>query len=285
VPTAIPLSVLDLQRRCNQASADRWQHFGEHRRRVTEAAIEERGGSIAVLGAGNCNDLDLGELARHFDKIHLFDLDRQALLHALAREPAAVAGRTVVHAPVDLSGAIDKMATFRDSRPTDEDLAGLPTSIVEHVLGAIAARFDTVVSTCLLSQLLHGAAIALGADHPDLTALSCVLALAHVRCVATLLAPGGRGVLITDMASSERIPQIAPSSSSDWEGLALRLEREHLSASGTGPSFLRRVLEDDRVITPLLAAPPRTLEPWIWRFGDRLNYLVHGFTFRRRTDE
>jgi hypothetical protein len=284
VDTVHPLSMLALQRRCNELSAGRWELFGEHRRRVTDAAVAAGGGTLAVLGAGNCNDLDLPRLAGHFRKIHLFDLDRQALLTAMAREPAAVSGRTVVHAPVDLSGVLHEMVWLRGLRLTDQELAFLPAKMVDNVLGAVPDRFDTVVSSCLLSQLLHGAAIALGPDHPDLTILSCVIALAHVRCLISILAPGGTAVLITDMASSERVEELERASGSDLDRLAHELEAEHRAASGTGPVFLRRLLEDDRVITPLLAGPPQSLAPWLWRFGHQDHYLVHGFAFRRRAD-
>jgi hypothetical protein len=59
-------------------------------------------------------------------------------------------------------------------------------------------------------------------------------------------------------------------------------KQRHRAASGTGPAFLQRVLEDDDVITPLLAAPARPVEPWLWRFGDTLTYLVHAIAFQRR---
>jgi hypothetical protein len=163
-------------------------------------------------------------------------------------------------------------------------LAILPTAILENVLAAVAARFDTVVSSCLLSQLIHGSTVALGPEHPDVSILSCAIALAHLRCVASLVAPGGTGVVITDMASSERHFRLESVASGALDELASELERTHRCASGTGPGFLWRVLTDDRLITPLLAAPPRPLAPWLWRFGRELTYLVHGVTFRVRPD-
>src|SRR4051794_19277034 len=161
--------MLDLQRRCNAASADKWSLFREHRRRVTDAAIEAGGKTLAVLGSGNCNDLELEALALGFDEMHLVDLDREALLRARAEVPEVVARKLVLRAPVDLSGAFGHLEAFRRVRPADADIAALPAAILDRVLVSLpAASFDTVVSSCLLSQLLHGCAVALGADHPDL---------------------------------------------------------------------------------------------------------------------
>ncbi len=190
----------------------------------------------------------------------------------------------MLHAPVDLSGIFGRLVSLRGGRASDEELAILPTAILENVLETVAARFDTVMSSCLLSQLIHGCTVALGPEHPDVPVLSCALTLAHVRCVASLVAPGGTGVIITDMASSEKHFRLESAATLDLKELATELERAHRCASGTGPDFLWRVLTDDALITPLLAAPPRPLDPWLWRFGSELTYLVHGVTFRLRAE-
>jgi hypothetical protein len=280
---AIPPPLVELQRRCNQASVDRWEHFAAHRERVTALAIEAGGQTLAVLGAGNCNDLDLAALGASFREIHLVDLDRGAVSRARARQPAAVAAKVFLHAPVDLSGAFARLARFRRCPPSDQQLAALPGASVDSVLTALPARHDVVLSTCVLSQILHGCAVALGPRHDHLPVLSCALVLAHLRSLALLLAPGGTGILVTDMASVETDPSREPCDDArDRAILASELERTHRAASGTGPAFLQRVLEDDDVITPLLAAPARRVEPWLWRFGDRVTYLVHAMVFERR---
>ena len=46
-----------------------------------------------MLGAGNANDLDLEQLARRFDEVHLVDIDAAALARATGRQTPGVRAR------------------------------------------------------------------------------------------------------------------------------------------------------------------------------------------------
>lgn len=48
-------------------------------------AHTESGATAAVLGAGECNDLDLGVLCGHFRKVYLLDLEESVMREACAR--------------------------------------------------------------------------------------------------------------------------------------------------------------------------------------------------------
>jgi hypothetical protein len=277
----LPGPFIDLQRRCNQISADRWATFTEHRARTTALALHAEGDTLAVLGAGNCNDLDLPALTARFASVHLVDLDAEALERAWRRQPGSVARKLVLHAPLDLSGVLPRLPEFRRQPPTDAEVAALPAAALAAVLAALPGRYDVVLSGCLLSQILHGCAVALGADHPRLTAISCALVLAHVRLLVLLLAPAGTAVLVTDMASSERFALDELWGQAEPEALAFELERLHLAASGTGPAFLRRLFAGDDVLAPLLRASPRLQPPWLWQFGETLSYLVTAWVLQR----
>lgn len=50
---------------------DKWQQY---RRELTDIIIEEcPSGSVLIVGAGQCNDIDIAKMSRHFDKVTLFD--------------------------------------------------------------------------------------------------------------------------------------------------------------------------------------------------------------------
>jgi hypothetical protein len=279
----LPPELVSLQRACNVWSAKRWHSFAEHRARLTSLvrqAAPPSGGRLAVLGAGNGNDLDVAALLRRYSEVHLYDLDGPALGRAWQRHHAP---GLVIHPPIDLSGALALLPGLSQRCPGDEEIAALPQACVDRVLGAIPQRYEVVLSACLLSQILHGTHVALGHQHPSLTAVSCAQVLAHARILAGLLRPGGRGLLVTDATSSQLVPSpelwgdAVPASD-----LLAQLEAAHLCAAGTGPRFLHRVLTEDRLLGPLLL-DTTSVEPWRWRWSSRRTYLVHALAFTVRS--
>ena len=286
---AIPVAadLVGLHRRNNRESAPLGAGFADHRSRVTALALEpreddDRGGSLAVRGAGNCNDLDLAACGGRFPEVHLVDLDGEALERARSRQNPEVAARLVLHAPVDLTGAFGRLADFRGKPATPQELAVLPARSVASVLEALPDRHDVVLSTCLLSQILQSAYVALGAEHPQLHLLACALALAHLRSVTRMLKPGGTAHLVTDAVSTETYPLVELWESRPPQALLEELERTGNVFSGTGPAFLRRILATDREVAPELAGPPRLHQPWLWHFSADRSYLVYALSFRRR---
>jgi hypothetical protein len=281
-PAGLPPALVRLQRSCNLASADRWEQFAEHRARLTELALHAAPaggqGRLAVLGAGNGNDLDLTGLAGHFREVHLFDLDAEALARARRRHPTRA---VVLRAPIDLSGMLPLLPALRRRPTTLAEIAHLPRTSLETVLAAIPERFDVVLSACLLTQILHGAHVALGSAHPHLTPVSCALVLAHARLLARLVRPEGIGLLVTDTVSAQSPLLDQALTRGSPADLLADLEAAHLCAAGTGPSFLHRVLAEDHAVGPLIE-PPTPVAPWPWRWSAHRSYLVHGLAFRAR---
>ena len=73
-----PHRLASQQARFNRSTRDHWPHFASHRDWIERLLVADGlggGGRLCVLGAGNCNDLDLPALAEAFDEIHLVDLD------------------------------------------------------------------------------------------------------------------------------------------------------------------------------------------------------------------
>jgi hypothetical protein len=274
-----------LHRQNNRQSSVLWDSFGTHRARVTalaQAAAPAEGGRLAVLGAGNCNDLDLEALAPHFRSIHLVDLDEEAVARARDRQAPEVAAKLVLHAPVDLSGAFARLGNYRRKPATAAELAVMPRNCVEGVVAALPGTFDAVMSTCFLSQLMQSAFVSLGERHPQLQMIACALALGHVRSVARLLAPGGRAHLVTDAVTTETYPLFELWDRQPPRALLEQLEKSDNVFSGTGPSFLRRILVTDAQVAPLLQGPPTLVEPWLWQFTEERSYLVYAWSFARK---
>lgn len=278
--------MIGFHRDLNRATADNWDSFAPHRRRVTDLLLAAGAGAgadatMAVLGAGNCNDLLLEEIAPRYAAVHLLDIDREAIKEARARQPAELAARLVLHAPVDLGGALAEVGRFRGRRARPDELGGLPGAGAHGALVAVPQRFEVVASTCLLSQLVHGCQRLLGDRHPQIQEIACAVVIAHLRIATQLVKPGGRGIIVTDVVSSDTYPLDEIWGQRDAWAIVDDLETTGNHLSGTTPKFLRRVINTDPVIAPLVGGT--SLEsPWLWRLSDAETYLVYALGFTRR---
>jgi hypothetical protein len=275
----LPSALLDYHRSNNRASADLGDHFAAHRARLTELILDAGGGDrLALLGAGNGNDVDLAALAGAYQAIHLIDLDAEAVRRARDRQPPEVAGRLLLQAPVDLSGVLAQLAAMRASATLPaERLAALPGEAVDRVLAAVPERFDSVVSCCLLSQLMHSCFLTLG-KHPQLSLIAGAVALAHLRALVGLARPGGRVLLATDTVSSESYPLEELWGQRSPGELLAHLEATGNVLSGTAPTLLRQLLTDPQLP---IERPARFIEPWLWRMDASMSFLVYAVSVTR----
>lgn len=281
---ALPAELIALHRTWNRETAANGALFAEHRARVTALVLEAAEGeasSLALLGAGNCNDVDLAALAARFPEVHLVDLDRESIQRARDRQPAGTRARLTLHAPIDLGGALERLESFKRRALGPADLGALPGASTAEALAAVPVRCDVVASTCLLSQIVHTCNRVLGSRHPQLEAVACALVVAHVRTLVQLAKPGGRAVLVTDSATSETYPLEELWGTRPPRAMLDELEQADNHLSGTGPAFLRRILRTDPVAAPLVEAP-LAVEPWLWRLNPELTLLVHALVMRRR---
>jgi hypothetical protein len=191
-----------------------WDLYTAHREKVTRLTLHALSyhpfGRVCVLGAGNCNDLNLTEIARKAAEIHLVDFDDVALDRAQARANAqmgdcsADAATLLTHRGVDLTGL--------SSYLLGDDVSSAE-SIVERALEGpkigIGQPFDVVISAGLLTQLISLPVDALGEGNASLNSVIIAVRTAHLRLMRTLLECGGHGILVTDVVSSDTIPGLS----------------------------------------------------------------------------
>src|ERR1041384_7568545 len=148
--------LIDKQRRANQSTRALFHSYREHREQTTRIALESAppGGeaTLCVLGAGNCLDLELPRLTQRFSAVHLVDVDRGALDTALAKQPAEVRARLVLHAPVDLSGLLEKLERWKRLETTEAELLEHHRRTAQRLVGEIGSPH---------------AGVSGGGDHPE----------------------------------------------------------------------------------------------------------------------
>jgi hypothetical protein len=259
----------------NRSAIEHFAAFAPHRERLTRALCDHAApeARLCVLGAGNCYDLDLAELTRHFREVHLVDLDSAALARASTRLDGPARDRLVCHAPVDLSGALERIDAWQRMQTSPEELAAWPAAAARRIAERLPGPFELVASTCLLSQLHFSMLNVLGDQHRLFEPVRQLLNLVHLRTLARLIAPSGRALLVNDLASDEMIAQSGADASLPPLELARELERRGAVIHVLRPGLLRWAVGED----PALRGAVRLSEPeaaWFWQVGPDQSFLV-----------
>jgi hypothetical protein len=290
--------VAEMHGQGNRHSKDSWELYRRHRERLT-ATIDGVGeavgaqpasGRLCLLGAGNCNDVDLGRLAGRFAAIHLVDIDGAALDRARARQTPEVRARLMLHAGVDLTGLLGQLDGWRGEEP---DLATQQRAIdagTASLVQALPAGCDVAVSCCLMSQLGWSLEAAVeqvarrqgrkqrepqGHEPTVGVEIRLVMLTIHLRTLAALVRPGGAALLASDITSSDLYPLDELGEDEDLAALADQLVRaQQVVYAGANPVLTSRVLRKDAVLKDAFG-PPVTLEPWLWTGQFDRTYLVY----------
>lgn len=265
----------------NQRTDGNADRYADHRRHLmSEIEALAPGGRLCLIGAGNCNDVDLAALAARFAEIHLVDLDREAVGRAIARQPEALRPRLLIHAPVDAGGLLRTVESWRANPPTLTVVQAAASVAVDALVSRLPGGFDAVASCCVLTQIGHGLTSILGPQHVTLSDAHVAAGTIHLRVLAGLLRSGGQALLVTDLVSSETYPleELAPGR--DLKSLVADLVRDGNFFKGVNPVALGRLLRRDPVLAQQ-AADVRSVEPWLWRAVQARTFLVNGLRFRR----
>lgn len=273
--------ISERQSHLNRSTSGQWNLYASHRNALERLIVPSRRGlRICVLGAGNCNDLDLAWLTQVYREVHLVDIDARALSRGAALQKVDAAANLHRHAPIDLTGIADAMSLWPVQQPDSlavkqclHRLGQPPTDLV----AALGGAFDVVLSPCVLSQLLTPLRDHLGEEHPGFVPLLGAIRARHLRLMVDLLSPGGAGVLATDLLSSATLPEL-PHIAAEKLGDVLRQRvREGRVFSGLDPDAIVTVLRNARRVEAILVAPA-----WLWHLSLAKTYLVHAVTFGRK---
>jgi hypothetical protein len=233
-----------------------------------------------ALGAGNCNDLELARLVDAFAEVHLADIDPGALRAAVERQGVADAPGLRLHAPLDLTGMAEIVSSWKSPTPADVR-AAVDASERAPIPAELGQAFDVVLSSCVLSQLVGYATDALGGDnHPAFRELVVAIRARHLRLMLELLAPGGTGLLVCDLVSSDSLTQLPRVAEHELPGLIEKLARDRHFFSGLYPDALLDACRRQ----PLLGEV-KLLSPWLWKLGPRRTFLVYALRLRRCSGE
>ena len=261
------------------------QTYGQHRQRTMElislAAVEfgsltEQ--TVSILGAGNCMDLDLQQLATIFHSVSLLDIDCDAVESGVNAAEGLQTSRVQIVAPVDLATPLATTTTA--SLLEAGSIAQFCQQLASPLATLPVVPADVVVSTCLLSQILSALSHLVTENHPQFLPLIQALRRGHLVRMLQLLKPGGRGILISDLVSSETTPALTSIDDASLPKLLAQALATGNFFSGLHPGVMRQDLGTSPAIAPDVESPIMTA-PWRWKMGTRV-YAVYAITFRKR---
>ena len=261
------------------------QTYGQHRQKTMElismvagefSGLPER--TISVLGAGNCMDLDLPQLTTLFHNVNLLDLDREAMESGVSAAEGLSSSQLKMVAPIDLASPL---ATTTASALSD---AAAITQFCQALAAPLAVMpveaADVVVSTCVLSQMLSAMTNFVSDKHPQYLPLIQAVRRGHLVRMLQLLKSGGRGILISDLVSSETTPQLTSINEASLPQLLAQALATGNFFSGLHPGVMLQDFGTAPGIASSIESPVMTA-PWRWQMGPR-TYAVYAITFRKR---
>jgi hypothetical protein len=261
------------------------QTYGQHRQKTMElismAAGEFRGiaeRTISILGAGNCMDLDLRTLMTFFPGVNLLDLDLKAVESGVSAVEGLSSSQLKIVAPIDLASplATTTASTLSDAAAITQFCQELATPLA--VMPVEAA--DVVVSTCVLSQILSAMTYLVTDKHTQFLPLIQAVRRGHLVRMLQLLKSGGRGILISDLVSSETTPELTSTNEASLPKLLAQALATGNFFSGLHPGVMLQDLGTAPGIAAFVDSPIMTA-PWRWQMGPR-TYAVYAITFRKR---
>jgi hypothetical protein len=262
--------LLARERERNHSTQGGFDRYARHRAEQHALLEGLSGERIALLGAGNCNDLELTALARAFTELHLFDIDAQALGRAFARQTGEVQRACTLHT-CDLSGVASLLEGWRSAvpEPMAAQLAAWHelTPQLEH-----AGQFDAVLSGCLLSQLAINLRDFFGLVPALNSALLAAIA-GHVMLASALTKPGGTLLVVSDCVTS-RYPIHEEARARGALPAILHLAAQGAAFPGTDPALIAALMTNPDFAVPQLE------HGWIWDLGPQA-YLVYALQAER----
>ncbi len=259
-----------------------WTDSAAHRTQLRQMLVQlagDRKGDLCVWGAGPCNDLDLETLLRYYRHITLLDLDSATLNDALRNRQLDQSPQVTGLGGIDLAGVQQLIGAYH-RHPGPDALACIQQAAATHRLDSLG-QFDVLVSTCLLSQIFIEVVNVLDQQPQQMIEILQILRQRHLELMLQHTRPGGAAILVTDVTSSDALPELRqPNADLD------RLLRDSICRGnhfhGLNPLSIYQAISSGATTSPMIKSA-RVSQPWIWNATAR-RYCCLAFLMIKKQD-
>lgn len=247
--------------------ARRWQPSRDALWAAVEPYLDEDA-QVAIVGAGNCDDVPLTRIAARAGHVDLLDIDERASRAAIRREPRYLRRRLSSHHGDATGGLADEVIRAATRTPP-----GPPPDL------RFGAEYELVIGDLLYTQLLYPALLDAGLDGAAIDAVlerdGPRVTRAAVDRIHGIVQPGGVAIHVHDpVAWWDGHPQ--PFTLDD----VLALANDHpaceaLIATGDTPMGC----DPEGALAELGIVPERVVY-WHWPFTDGVDYVARATVVR-----
>lgn len=279
----VPNLIAETQAKYNRSTREHWDHFTDHRKKVFDLLVPDglsTGGRLCVLGAGNCNDLELRQLLDVFHSVSLVDIDGDAITRAAKRQNVAGHAQLHLHGGIDLTAIAHNIAFWPKAAPTNRQLDDVLKSLETAPMPHVGGPFDVILSPCILSQICLFAEDTLGKRHPRRLDLRQAIRKRHVRQLVEWLRPGGSGLLVTDLVTTRKLGSLLETHHDRLDDVVRKVVSQAGHFAGLDPASMRSAFLDDPLLAGLVSNVSM-ISPWRWTLGPAKAFLVYAMRFRR----
>lgn len=265
---------------------DDWTLYANHREHLTDAILRSaarQGARLCLLGAGECNDVDLSKLSTQFSEIHLVDIDAGALGRAVSRQAPEVRARLRPHPNVDLSGLAQRLRKWKRRPIGVAQVEASATQTLQTVVARLPGPFDVVASACVLTQMSFAVSAELGDAHPALDLVRLSVVATHLNILVELTTPGGAALFASDLTSSSAFPVEELRSATNLRESVDRIVSSGAAYHSAKPDLVRTILASGALGER--TGEPELLDPWLWTGRHDRTYFVYALRVRRHSDE
>jgi hypothetical protein len=260
-----------------EAGFGRWRRWGPARDSLWDfvAPLIEDGARVAIVGAGNGDDLPLRRIAQRAGSVTLIDLDPLAARRARQRLGRSERAKVDVIGHDVTEGAADAivLATLADDAANEaSDLLHLAAEQCGEGRLLPGAPYDLVIGDLFYSQLLYPALVDLGVDSDR-----------RAETLVRHAPPLTRGVVARLHASAPRVVHVHDPIAW-WDGHEQPVALAEILAAATGPdpedalALAARGVgpheSDPRAALADLGLSPTATALWRWPFAPGVDYLA-----------